>query len=435
MPKFILGAGITGLTVAKTTGLPVYEAGDVPGGICSSYYVRPKSNERLKQIPGDEEAYRFEIGGGHWIFGANNEVLKFIGKFAKLKSYIRRSSVYFVKKNLYVPYPIQNNLRFLDREIAEKILKELSAHSKDIPCTMKEWLVRNFGQTLCNLFFYPFHDLYTAYLYGKIAPQDGYKTPVDPELVAQGAKDSTPSVGYNTTFVYPQQGLNIFLQRVASKCDINYKKQVAKIDVDKKNIYFSDGCVISYGTLISTLPLNKVIEMAGIKVDVEPDPYTSVLALNIGAVRGANCPGEHWLYVPNSKSGFHRVGFYSNVDSSFLPKSSRQSANCVSLYVEKTYEGGHKPSGQDIKTYTESVIRELKEWGFIKNTEVADATWIDVAYTWSWPGSKWREKALELLKKHDIHQLGHYGQWRFQGIAESIKAGLNLNKEFERNCI
>ena len=60
----ILGAGVTGLAAGYASGWPVYEAADAPGGICSSYYVRPGSQERLRQAPADDEAYRFEVGGG-----------------------------------------------------------------------------------------------------------------------------------------------------------------------------------------------------------------------------------------------------------------------------------------------------------------------------------------------------------------------------------
>lgn len=41
------------------------------------------------------------------------------------------------------------------------------------------------------------------------------------------------------------------------------------------------------------------------------------------------------LYNPDAKSGFHRVGFYSNVDCSFQPKSARQANEGVSIYVER----------------------------------------------------------------------------------------------------
>jgi len=37
---FILGAGMTGLAAGMISGLKVYEAEEVPGGICSSYYLK-----------------------------------------------------------------------------------------------------------------------------------------------------------------------------------------------------------------------------------------------------------------------------------------------------------------------------------------------------------------------------------------------------------
>ena len=67
-----------------------------------------------------------------------------------------------------------------------------------------------------------------------------------------------------------------------------------------------------------------MIAMSGLAVDGTPEPYTSVLVLNIGAVRGPECPEDHWLYNPDATSGLHRVGFYSNVDTHFLPASSGQ---------------------------------------------------------------------------------------------------------------
>lgn len=69
MTSYILGGGITGLAAGLSSGLPVLEAAPEPGGICSSYYVRPGSDQRLAHAPSDENAYRFELGGGHWIFG------------------------------------------------------------------------------------------------------------------------------------------------------------------------------------------------------------------------------------------------------------------------------------------------------------------------------------------------------------------------------
>jgi protoporphyrinogen oxidase len=314
---FILGAGMTGLAAGLTSGLPVYEAAATPGGICSSYYIRPNSQERLPAAPTDGEAYHFELGGGHWIFGGDPAVLHFIRTLTPVKTYRRRSSVFFAGQNLYVPYPLQNHLGYLGPDIAAKALQEMLTSPKGHPQTMADAFTQNFGPTLTEHFFGPFHNLYTAGLWTSIAPQDGYKSPVNISLALQGAFGQTPAVGYNVTFVYPEHGLNILAQRMAERCYLNYGKQVIEINIRQKKFQFADGSQLPYDALISTLPLNKTLAMTGLEMDEPADPYTSVLVLNIGAVRGPRCPTDHWLYHPHSEAGFHRVGFYSNVDSSF----------------------------------------------------------------------------------------------------------------------
>lgn len=422
--NIILGGGITGLAAGCVSSLPVYEAMSVPGGICSSYYLAPGGGKQQFKAPGDGEAYRFEIGGGHWIFGGDPAVLHYIKSVVPVKSYKRKSSVFFSKQGLYVPYPIQNNLGYLGKDVAAKAISEIINAPKGTPRTMADWLEQSFGKTLADMFFAPFHELYTAGLWTKIAPQDAYKSPVNLSIAVRGALDKTPpAVGYNVTYVYPKEGLDVLSQRMAQNCNVNYDKRVERIDVKKKEAFFSDGSGVKYRNLISTLPLNKAMEMAGLEVDEEPADYTSVLVLNIGATRGKKCPDDHWLYIPDSESRFHRVGFYSNVDASFMPASSRRDKDRVSIYVERAYQNGKKPSAKEIKRYSDSVVKELKSWGFISRAETVDPTWIDVAYTWSMPGSQWKERAIGELEKKGVYQIGRYGRWMFQGIAESIKDG------------
>lgn len=431
MQNYILGGGVTGLAAGISSGLPVFEAVTEPGGICSSYYVRPGEQERLAQAPKDEEAYRFEIGGGHWIFGGDPTILQFLRTIAPLKSYQRRSSVYFADQELYVPYPIQNHLRYLGSDVVRKVLKELVEQPGDFR-TMEEWMAQSFGQTLCDLFFNPFHDLYTAGLYKTIAPQDAYKSPVSLSHVIQGAFDDAPSVGYNVTFVYPAEGLNTLAQRMASACDIRYGKRIIEIDTKNREVAFADGTSADYNALLSTLPLNTILQMTGIKTEAQADPHTAVLVLNIGARRGERCPDDHWLYNPDAKSGFHRVGFYSNVDRSFMPKSARQDNDAVSIYVERAYRSDVKPTAQEVQQYADAVVRELQEWGYITEAEVVDPTWIDVAYTWSYPNSTWKKEALQQLEEQGIYQIGRYGRWVFQGIADSVRDGFYAGASFKQ---
>jgi protoporphyrinogen oxidase len=369
MNSIILGAGITGLSAGVKTGFPIYEASNTSGGICRTYR---------------KNGYTFENGGGHWIFGSGRSI-DFLRQFCDLKEYKRNAGIYL---NNIIPYPIQT---FLE------------APEPKCEWSMKGWMENKFGKEACKIFFHPFNQKYTAGMYDLIYQDDPAKSPE--------AKDK----GYNDTFCYPVGGLDTMIDRIAEKCTIHYGKRAIKIDIKEKYVQFSDDTVVSYDRLISTIPLDELLTMCGFK-DFNL-PYTSTLVLNIGAERGPRCPNEHWLYVPFCKSGFHRVGFYSNVDPMFAPEGK------VSIYVEKSFNGTLLKE-EDLLHYVYEVCDELRELGWIWAVEVAESSYIKHAYTWVSPGTD-REIYLESLRAIGIDSIGRYGKWKFQGIAQSVEDGLN----------
>jgi protoporphyrinogen oxidase len=408
----IIGAGITGLALGSTSGWPIFEAADGPGGLCRTYYMRPGDLEATTDPGGAGGTYRFEVGGGHWIFGGEARALDFLGRFATFRKYKRRASVLLGQLGLTVDYPLQGHIDSLGAEMATAIRAEMSVRpSADHPSNLREWLEGSFGPTLYGMFFGPFHDRYTAGLTQDIAAQDTYKSP------------RGPSGGYNVEFRYPVGGLGRMVDRIAGECDVRFGKEVVAIDHHDRRLFFSDGASLPYERVLSTLPLSRAVALAGLDLSVPTDPYTSVLVLNIGARRAPECPQIHWQYEPDSRSGFHRIGFYSNVEEDFLPFGRDPSR--VSLYVERAFRGGGPPPfGTD--EYCTSVVAELQDRGYIGEVEAIHPSWVEMAYTWSRPGSTWRDEAIQALAQVGVQQAGRYGRWHFQGIAESVGEGLDL---------
>ena len=412
----ILGGGVTGLAAGLVSGAPVYEANAYPGGICSSYYLLPQSRDRLTIRPSDEGSYRFEHGGGHWIFGGDPAILRFIQDLSPCQRYTRDSAVYFAREELFVPYPLQLHTDHLAPELARRSTREMAQAAGGQLDTMEDWLRSCFGDSLVEAFFGPFHHRYTAGLWTSIAPQDAYKSPASPPRDRRGPGTS----GYNVTFLYPKDGLNRLVQRMAAQADVHYSKRVVSIDTKARQLGFADGTEIEYRRLLSTLPLSSMQELTGLVTRERPDPHTSVLVINIGASKGARCPDKHWLYVPDSETGFHRIGVYSNVTGDFVPGGK---PDLVSLYIESAYRGGERPDQKTVEKLCSQTVDELTRWEFIREAEVVDPTWIDIAYTWSWPDSRWRAAALQALEAKGIFMVGRYGRWIFQGIADSIRDG------------
>jgi protoporphyrinogen oxidase len=403
------------------SGAPVYEAAADPGGLCSSYYVRPDGSERLARPPADGEAYRFEVGGGHWIFGGDAAVLARLEALAPSTRYQRRAAIDLGGGAPLVPYPIQSHLDALGPGVARRAAAELAARSSEAvgaARTMREWLLASFGPTLCDEFFFPFHERYTAGLYAHVAPQDAEKSP-------RPATGPSANVGYNPTFAYPREGLDALVHAMADGCDVRYGHRVVAIDPAAREVSFADGSSVGYTHLVSTLPLVDVVRLAGVVVDGEPDPHTSVLVLNIGAAPGPRHPNAHWIYQPRTESGHHRIGCYSNVDRSFLPASVRGAGDRVAVYVERAYRGDEPPTAAERSAFADDAVAELQAVGHLGEVDVVDPTWIEVAYTWSWPGSTWRTRALDQLAALGIQQVGRFARWSFQGIADSVHEGLD----------
>lgn len=408
---WILGAGMTGLAASIGSSLTALEAEDRAGGICRSFLV-----------PAAGGSYRFEIGGGHWVFGADPILRLWLARFAEWQSGRRRSAVYFPDRRLLVPYPIQNHLAALGRDLAELCLDEIRRPRRHAPEILSDWLEWQFGPTLTGLFFGPFHELYTAGLWTKIAPQDSFKSPLDIDEVERGARgDFNAASGYNHQFIYPVGGMGPFADRLAGEGRVRLNARIARIDGRRRKLELESGEQIDYGRLLSTLPLDRMLRLCGLELEEGPPPATAVLVVNLGGKRGPCCPDEHWVYVPRSRSGFHRVGCYSNVDPSCLPEGSQ---GRVGFYVERSYLRNARPSREEEASFARSAAGELQEWRFLESVEACTTHWIETAYTWSLPGSRWREAATRELQKLDIFMTGRYGKWRFQGIAESLRDGL-----------
>ncbi|MFC1522189.1 FAD-dependent oxidoreductase [Elusimicrobiota bacterium] len=432
--NYILGAGVTGLSAGITSGRKILERMPYPGGICSSYQIDCPDKRFRAGNRSSKNAFRFEVGGGHWIFGGDKSVVRFIRSLVPIRSYTRNSSVYFHKLGSIIPFPIQNNLSCLPTDLSKRALSDIiknhnSAYPPKARKILSLYLKHNFGATLNDLFFRPFHDKYTANLTNAIAPQDPYKTPIDLDRIKAGASDQAKSkVGYNATFLYPVGGLNKLVSAMAAKCDIAYRSRVLRISLKNKMIRLESGEDLPYNSILSTLPLHNMMEMTGLRTSA-PDPCTSVLVLNIAGTRGRKCPRSHWLYTPESASGFHRTGFYSNVERDFVPGRRK---DLVSFYIEFSFRENRKPSQDKISLIAKRTEAELKRLKWMGDAIICDPTWIDAAYTWSYPDSTWKERSIKALKAHNILSIGRYGRWVFQGIAESIKEGLAAGKSFKR---
>jgi protoporphyrinogen oxidase len=416
---FVLGAGVSGLAAAGTGGFPVLEASAAPGGLCASYALHAATGDPVSRAV-EPFSYRFDVGGGHWLHSRWNHELEFLSSLAPLRRYRRDAAVYFVRDDRCVPYPVQLHTDRFPPDLARTIAAELREAQPDAAGTMAEAHRARFGPTLDALFFEPFNRRYSAGLADRVLFREAYKAPGGGAAGASPSAAATGAAGYNSEFLYPSGGLGDLVERWSRRVELDCNRRVTHIDTDRRLLRFARGADLEYDALISTLPLNETLRLASVTCEAEADPWTSVLVMNIGGARGPRCPRHHWIYVPDSASGLHRVGFYGNVDPDFLP-AAVDGRERVSMYVEHAFPGGGRPPVDVLQQCCAAMAAELQAWGFIADIEVLDATWVETAYTWVRPGSAWRAQATARLQERRIFPAGRFGMWENCGIADSMR--------------
>jgi len=425
----IIGGGISGLFCGLLTGAPIYEQNNYPGGLLASYCLNLHSGEKSHCRNKEEDAAFFEICGGHWLWGVdrNETIYRTLTRFSDFRRYLRRSSVYLSDYDLFIPYPLQYHIKYLPRDLRDKALEDIITSRREnryinfSKLTFAEFLKVAFGETLYKVFFEPYNYSYTAGLLYEVAPPRRIKIPDDIETIIKSSReDLSTVVGYNAYFYYPVIGLGPLAWKLYDKTKCYLRHKVTSIDVERRSLTINDNYVIKYDIAYAAIPLLDILRISGMRNFLKHhDPYTSVLVVNVLAKRGRKTPKDHWVYVSKSKSGFHRIGYYSNVDKMFLPARYR-GEEYVSVYIEKTFKGGFAP--KNLNAEVTKILSEVEELNFIGEVIAHDYNFVEIAYTWRRPDSTWVDDAIRILLNYNIVTIGRYANWgKVEGIVESME--------------
>jgi protoporphyrinogen oxidase len=421
MKYVILGAGLSGLSAAyhlNTDDYVIFESESHIGGLC-----------RTKRV----EGYKFDYTG-HYIHCKDPRVKELLNELLgeKLISHQRRSGI-----NLYgvvTPYPFQLNTYGHDVAVIKECLMGLieakyRKESADIN-SFDDWILSTCGDGIANHFMRPYNaKLWTVH--PREMTTDWLSTYVpDPDIESalEGALQcNSDTVGYNASFLYPDDGgIEQLPQSFRCKVkNIELSSKIEAIDLENKVVYYG-GRSERYDKLISTIPIHQFVnKIKGINEEVlevsdERLNYNNLFAINIGAKK-MNNGGYHWLYFPESKYNFYRVGFPSTLSKNMAPEGM------ASASVEVAY------SKLDLSFLSrqEEVVEEV-----IKGLVLADILQkedIDVVNTMFIPNAyviydKYRRESLQSIQKYllenDVVSVGRYGGWEYSAMEDAIIHGM-----------
>jgi len=413
----VLGGGLAGLSGAFH--LPEYEPAVFEkeseiGGICRSFR---------------QDGFTFDVTG-HLLHLKHDYTKALIddllpGAFAPHE---RRASIY--SKGCTTPYPFQANTHGLpDAVVRDCLLGFIETLNRDVPApeNFEEWVLQTFGRGIAEHFMLPFNEkFWRRDLRTVTADWVSWSIP-KPSLedVVNGALGIVNrNMGYNPTFRYPKTGgidcLPRALARRAGRIQVDHA--VAGIDSRRRRVRFSNGRDEAYDCLLSTLPLPRVFEL----LDEVPDSLrsaarglqvVSILNINIGVGR----PGvsdQHWLYFPESRHVFTRVGFPMNFSDDAGPEGAS------SLYIEIT----HRPeSPPDLEAVYQRALADLVACGILTpDDEILTRHVIPIPHAYV-VFDRHRQTHLpdliQYLEDRDIIVAGRYGDWDYYSMEDTILSG------------
>jgi protoporphyrinogen oxidase len=229
-----------------------------------------------------------------------------------------------------------------------------------------------------------------------------------------------PALGYNAQFYYPRLGigeLSHALQRRVTHLQFNCAP--TRLELRNRRLHF-DSHSVSYDVLISTVPLPALLDLidelpAGIRVARSQLRCSHLWYLDVGLKRP---PGidAHWIYVPEAKYPFYRVGAYSKFSSALTPPGQG------SLYVELA--GRDEPDPAQLLPEVARGLVEMKIIAHASEIEFARLRKIDFAYViYDQNHAASLEAIRPFLRESRVISTGRYGGWNYSAMEDALRFG------------
>lgn len=418
----IIGAGPTGLGAAyrlKELGYEnwvIYEKEDYIGGLSSSFK--------------DEKGFTWDIGG-HVMF-SNNQYFNNLVDHLIGSDFISHERESWIRMNgRWIPYPFQNNIRYLPKDLTLQCMEGLIAAQNDKRqiSNFEDWLYKTFGEGIAKLFMIPYNEKVwkiplNQMSYNWISERISI---VSIERITKNITEELDDInwGPNNKFKFPLYGgtggfFNKFSPFVKDK--ISHKKRLSCIDIDSRTVIFDDGGEDKYDILINTSPLDLFIRMVKSKKRDTAHllekachlKHSGVYVVGIGLnkkTEGTKC----WVYFPDEDIPFYRMTYFSRYSPNNVPNGNTDVYS--SLMCEVSFS--------EYKPMVETEVTGLTVNGLVKAGILSEGDRENIASTWlkkidfAYPAPTLeRDDSLReiqlFLENNQIYSRGRFGAWKYE---------------------
>ena len=418
----VLGGGPAGLSAAyslNNAGInaEIYDKNDIPGGLCRSFTVN---------------GYTFDTFA-HVNFCKDDYVISMLE--GKTEYLTHQPEAYNYSKGTWVRNPVQNNLLPLDIEEKIRIIKGFMERNQELePNNYSEWLEKQYGAYFARNYPAKYTRKYwtvepelleTKWVEGRMY------TPTIEEVLEGAMSSEVPNVHYSKEIHYPVKGgFGAFLKPFIED-SFHGKKELCELNIQKKWAVFTDGDIVSYEKLVSTIPLDVLINVISdievpesVKVAVEELDYTSGIMVSIGLKNQHKSPAL-WFYIYDEDIHPARV-YCPDIKS---PENVPEGASALQAEI---YFSKRNPLNQSLEEIKNETINQLVKMGLftLEDVVVADVRmekYANIMFTEKIYSA--REIIHRYLDSLGAYYAGRFGEWDYLWVGQSILSGRKVAEE------
>lgn len=414
----IIGSGPTGIGAAL--GLEndclVLEAGSEMGGFSMSIEI-------------DGAVFDY---GGHSFHTPHPEVHDLV--YNSLDMFDQTRDARCLSYGEIIPYPFQKNFKQLsNQEVIDECVAGLDlTHPADNAANFEEFINNRFGPGISKHFMLPYNRklwgrdlkrLASDWTGQRVAAPEGVKEKFD---TSGGVRK--PLQG-NTTVGYPAKGGFGEIWKALGKRikNVELGKRVTNIDPVKQVITTSDGSTYTFPHLISSMPINILLDL----IEGAPEHLKKRaaeldnLSLRLGLIV-INHPVDteiQRIYSAEEHIPAHKTAINHN-SSDYLRGLSKHGI------MMEISEGPEKNLVRhDMEKWISESLLEMK---LIKSTdEIEKIVMHDAKYAYPVPTHNRDEIVAEIqawLNEHNIYSVGRFGQWAYVNSDESLYRGITTGR-------
>jgi nucleoside-diphosphate-sugar epimerase/protoporphyrinogen oxidase len=428
----IVGAGVTGLCAARR--LEELGYGD-------NYVLVDEASEAggLARSFVDERGFAWDLGV-HVLFSHYEFFDRLLDEAIGEKlwlQHVRRSPAFM--RGAFVGYPVQDNLAGFPRDEALRIIADLNATRADRRrcneltghVTFDRWMHFCFGDALTAAFgrpynykvwAYPAERMNSLWVGERVATID-----VDDVVRRFEKNEQRTGWGPNAIFRYPVNGTGAIWDAVFQSLPrerFRLNTSVVGVNLRRHQLTLSDGTLLHYDKLISTMPMDR---LAGLARRELPSALRATLAdRNASFLRqtcnlrgfGLKCAmpaaldGVHWIYFPEEEFPFYRATVLSNLSPAMVPDFA---AGQWSILVESSESPMRALAHEN---HTELVLAALRRAKLLPADCELLSTWskrLEYGYPVPYDVRDTHVHAFDaFLLEHSVHSRGRFGVWKYE---------------------